>query len=288
MTDDNSVLTLLRTTAGDDAPALTLQLDDVLRPARRRRLRNRALCAGAGVAVAAGIFAALAVHDDEGAGPGPVDRVNEGQTSYDAHMMPALLKDVVLTEFGVPTPRWNTFDIESWGDVEGLDPDTPLPESEWDQAYAWELRGTTDDRAVELSLSAGDFGGTEGDPDEYCRDELAVGALECSADELADGRIIVSKWTRESAAGAWFGTGGDDEKWFVQGVKVYAAGTGYEVWARQAVRAPSWSLAQSEAWLSDQAMIRIASDPTVNLEKVLRYPDTDEQSTVKETVSQSP
>ena len=185
--------------------------------------------------------------------------------------MPALLKGVVLPEFAVPTPNWKTFDIAAYGEVEGRNAADPLPERLWAEASRWELRGTTDDHAVELWLQAGDFSSTEGDPEEYCRSRLSEGGLACTHDVLDDGRIVVAQWLRDDR-GTAFGAAGDGP-WFVQNVAVYRDGSGYLVVARQGVKAPTFEKARADAWLDAAALQRIASNPDVNLEHVLVDPN---------------
>jgi hypothetical protein len=183
-------------------------------------------------------------------------------------MMPALLKEVVLSEFVGAEPDWKTFDIAAFGDVEGRDVAVPLPEPLWDQASRWELRGATDDHSVELWLTAQDFSSTEGDPEEYCESRLAEGSLACSSDTLPDGRTVISQWWRDGE-GNDVGVAGDNHPWFRQSVAVYRDGSGYIVVARQGVQTSSLVEAQRRAWLEDAAMHRIASSPDLDLENVL-------------------
>lgn len=294
MNDDTDVLTLLRTAAVHDAPALTLQVDDLVRTGRRRRLATRAVSAGVGMALVAGAFAVATTSGENGAAPGPAPADNVTQSpdtssdEYTAHMMPALLKDVVLSEFPVATPDWKTFDLAAYGIVKGRDSGIPLPEPLWDKASQWTLKGTTDDHGVDLRLVAGDFGGTEGAPEEACRSLLADGlALSCTHEVLADGRVVVTSWERDVQGGG-FATAGLGGPWFIQAVKVYREGSGYVISLRQGVQASSLEQAQVDAWLDDAAMLRIALSPDLELEDVLRYPSSAEGDAVSATENQSP
>ena len=270
MTNDADVLTRIRVAAVDDAPALTLQVEDLVRTGRRRRLATRVVSASALAAVAAGVFVVAVSQNDPGEAPtpGPVDQFTEPPSSYTTHMMPALLKEVVLSEFVGAEPDWKTFDIAAFGNVEGRDAAVPLPEPLWDQASRWELRGATDDHSVELWLTAEDFSSTEGDPEEYCESRLAEGSLACKSDTLPDGRTVISQWWRDDQDND-VGVAGDTNSWFRQSVAVYREGSGYIVVTRQGVQASSFVQAQRDAWLEDEAMHRIASSPDIDLETVL-------------------
>jgi hypothetical protein len=281
MNTDDTVLTLLRSAGLDDAPALTVQLDDVVTAGRRRRLRHRALATGAGLAVAAGLFAAVAVQagdDQTGVGPTEPDqsgrsddseqvaRVDQQQEEYTAHMMPALLKEVVIGPME-ELPPWEEFRIDAFSSS-----DTgPLPEGRWTQATGWPLAGRAPDGAVSLSLDGDNGGATEGAPEDYCTDYLSQGALECRPSTLPDGRIVVEMWEKPATfvEGSWGLLGvtslGPDDAWYVRSVKVYEEGSGYVVTMRQATQAASLEQARHRGWLTEQELYAGATDPQLNL-----------------------
>ena len=159
-----------RRTCADLASRLTL------RTARRRRraTRSRPLVQGSlwrpgRSPSSVGSYPSTTAHPL----PAPADQVSEAPSS-EAHMMPALLKGVVLPEFAAHTGLEDVRHRCLWR-CRG-----PGSESRCQNrsgmrhlAGSYEAPPTTE---VSNFGSAGDFSSTEGDPEQYCRARLSEGA----------------------------------------------------------------------------------------------------------------
>lgn len=274
--DDNDVLALFRAQATDDAPALSLQAEDVVRAGRRRQFRLRASGAGAVVVAAAAIaVAAVSVGGtDQNSERLPVDRPQtvEPVPEYIAHAMPAILKDAALTPLD-KLPNWTEFRIDAYASLSEV---KPLPERRWDEASAWGLVGASDDGA--LSLSVFSTGKPSQDPpSRWCAIERANGASECTVNSLPDGRLVYQLWEPPHADAESFGlTDRDDpgagKQWYVRGVMVLEPRTGFTVTVRQGTPATSVDDATGLLWLAPEELVAMATNPILDLDGALPLP----------------
>lgn len=268
MTDDTEVLSRLRVQATEEAPALTLQAEDVIRAGRRRQLRHRALGTGVGVAAAAAAVALVMTlaGSEPTSGPGSTDkttRTAEPIPDEVVHAMPALLKGAALPPFD-ELPEWTSFRIDAFDHRrDPKDRKDPLPEARWGQATTWSLSGQTGRRTFGLGISSLPRAGLG-----TCESLAEIKARSCHTEVLPDGRALTTYWLAVP-----------DQDWWQFVAIVVDDESLLRVGASASAWAPSLQAASDRLLLPESRLIEMASSPSLDLPGVVQpFPDETEAS----------
>jgi hypothetical protein len=236
-----------------------------MRAGRRRQLRHRALGAGGGAAVAAAaVVLGLTVAGGESSSapaPAPADRTAQETTpDFDAHSMPAILKEAALSPLD-QLPDWTSFRIDAQRDTSG---GQPLNQANWDLARVWTLDGVADDGQLSLKVAADDPTARGVPPEVVCASPPHGLASTCEHTTLPDGRALVQYWmpTTVPSEADPLNAG----RWYTRVVKVYSEDTGYSVEVRAGAPAPSPDAAARKLWLPPEELVDIATSTIVLLE----------------------
>jgi hypothetical protein len=184
---DETLRTLVHEDAFTGEPPFNLSPDDALRQGRRTVRRDRGVAGLAGlvaVAAVAAVVSGLGGGDDRSASR--LDAASQSALAqYDAQLMPALIDQAVKGPVGQTAPPFVHEDVAA---QDSQDQRLPAEYRKWASSWVGTYDWGADHRLrVALMHSRSE---AEGDPDRFCREDLAVS---CVAGRDEHGNPVISE-----------------------------------------------------------------------------------------------